>query len=244
MIHVQACLVADKWPTAACRAPRRKVECLAQPVAPGRARLSEVSCFIRLWPLLFSCRQGSARPVAHPAPAKGPKADAAADKDKDAKDKDKKEVVEEKPVTTQHELRLAGARPQVQRDDRPHAAQERAGRDRGQHLLHGLRGRPPGWPREAAAHDLVQRRAGLVVGVAAPRRARAEAREDAGRRRDAGAALHARRQRAHLARPHRHGVHRPGGHGLQPRDQARARARSSGACRATSSRWASSSGCT
>ncbi len=37
--------------------------------------------------------------------------------------------------------------------------------------------------RDAAAHVLVQRRPGLVVGVAAPRRARAEAREDARRRR-------------------------------------------------------------
>src|SRR4249919_1398135 len=48
-------------------------------------------------------------PAPTPAPAKGAKGDAPADKekDKDAKDKDKKEP-EEKPVTTQHELRLAG----------------------------------------------------------------------------------------------------------------------------------------
>ena len=49
-------------------------------------------------------------PAQSPTPAKAAKADAPADKEKDKekeKDKDKKEA-EEKPVTTQHELRLAG----------------------------------------------------------------------------------------------------------------------------------------
>ena len=45
-------------------------------------------------------------PPPSPAPAKAAKPDTPADKEKD-KDKDKKEA-EEKPVTTQHELRLAG----------------------------------------------------------------------------------------------------------------------------------------
>ena len=47
-----------------------------------------------------------------------------------------------------------------------------------------------------------------------------EAREDARRRRPAGAALRARGQRAHLARVHRPRLHRPRRHRLQPRREA------------------------
>ena len=119
-----------------------------------------------------------------------------------------------------------------------------AGETEATRLLHGLRGGPPGRTREAAADVLVQRRPGLLLGVAAPGRAGPAARADARRRRAAGAALRAGGQRAHVARPDRPRVHRPRGHRLQPRRRSPSWARSSGACRATSSRSASSSGST
>ena len=50
-----------------------------------------------------------------------------------------------------------------------------------------------------------------------------QARQDARRRGDAVAALPAGGQRVHLARRHRPGVHRSGGHRLQPAGEARAR---------------------
>ena len=76
-------------------------------------------------------------------------------------------------------------------------------------------------PGEAPADVLVQRRPGLVVGVAAPGRARPEAREDATttaacRRRPTSSSTTSTRW-LDVDRPR---VHRPGRHRLQPRGQA------------------------
>ena len=149
--------------------------------------------------------------------------------------KDEKAKPEEPPVVTRHELKVGGKAAEVHRDHRLHAPQERGGQDRGAHLLHGLRARPR--RRAPAARPLMFSFNGgpgsssvwLHLGALGP-----EAREDARRRRPAGAALRAGGQRADLARVHRPRLHRPRGHRLQPRREARAAARSSGACRATS----------
>ena len=111
----------------------------------------------------------------------------------------------------------------LHRHHRHDAAAQRPGREGSRHLLHCVHRRAPRRARQAAADVLVQRRARLGVGVAAPWRPRPEARADAGRRRDAGAALQARRQPADLARRHRPRVHRPGRHRLQPAREAGAR---------------------
>ncbi len=77
---------------------------------------------------------------------------------------------------------------------------------------------------EAAAHVLVQWRAGRRLRVAAHGRPRAEAGQDEGRRRDdAGAPVRRRRQRGDVAVRHGPRLHRPGRHRLQPPGEARAR---------------------
>ena len=138
--------------------------------------------------------------------------------------RDKKEEKEEPPVVTHHELRAGGRVLKYTATTGLMPLKERGGRPRGAHLLRRVHARPRRRARrEAAAHVLVQRRPGLVVGLAAPRRPRAEAREDEGRRHDAGAPVRARGQRGDVAHGDGSRLHRPRRDGLQPRRQARAR---------------------
>ena len=102
----------------------------------------------------------------------------------------------ETPVVTKSRAARGRQDAALHRHDRVPAHPQRAGRDRGARLLHRLHARRRRRIREAAADVLVQRRPGLVVGLAAPGRARAEARRDGRRRHHAGAALPAGGQRA------------------------------------------------
>ena len=113
---------------------------------------------------------------------------------KAAKDKEP-EKPEEPPVVTTHELRLGAKVLRYKVTDRLHAPEERGGQDRGAHLLYGLRGRPHRRSLDAAAHVLVQRRPRVILGVAAPGRARPQAREDDATTAAARAALRAGGQR-------------------------------------------------
>ena len=208
----------------ACRAPDPRVECLAQSVAPrgGGRDLPEVSCFIWPWLFLFSCKRGLRPPAATPTPAKGTKTDAPADKDKDAKEKEKKEVVEEKPVTTQHELRLPGRVLKYSVTTGLMPLKNEAGEIEAQVFFMAYVADRPGGPEKRPLTISFNGGPGsssvwLHLGALGPKRVKML--DDGGM---PAASLHARGQRAHLARPHRPGVHRPGGHGLQPRQQARA----------------------
>ena len=105
-----------------------------------------------------------------------PAAEKAKAKEKEKEKAKPKEAEDEKPVVTHHEVRIGEKVAEVHGDGRPDADARRRGEARGADLLHRLHGRRlAGDAQTPAADVLVQRRARLVVGLAAPRRARAEA---------------------------------------------------------------------
>ena len=87
----------------------------------------------------------------------------------------------------------------------------------GQHVLCRLHARRRAGRRETADYVRLQRRPGIVVGVAAHGSAGTQARGHGSGRRAAQAAVSSGGQRRHRARVHRPGVHRPGDHRFQPR---------------------------
>ena len=170
-----------------------------------------------------------AKPAEQPAAAKAKTGEPAKEKKETAK-----RSTDEEPVVTHHRMRLGGAELKYTataglmpiRDDKGEIeariffiayTRDDAGPTESRPLLFSFNG----GPGSASVW--------LHLGALGPRRVAAARRAD-----DPGAAVPAGRQRRHLARPRRPGLHRPGGHRLLPRRQARARTPSSTRSAATS----------
>ena len=107
-------------------------------------------------------------------PKAEPKA-AEKEKEKAAEKEKPKEIEDEKPVVTRHEAKIGDKALKYTATAGFMPLRDAEGKTRGADLLRRLHGRRRGRHVEASADVLVQRRAGLVVGLAPPRGARAEA---------------------------------------------------------------------
>ena len=135
-----------------------------------------------------------------------------------------KEAADEEPVVTHHHIRLGGEELKYTATAGLMPIKDSKGEAEARIFFMAYT-RDDAGPVESAAAVQLQRRAGLVVGLAAHGDARAEARRHARRTHDPGAAIQAGGQRRDLARPRRPRLHRPGRHGVLARGEARAQCR-------------------